>query len=59
MARLQAQKAEVEARLADPALYQDPSRAALDAALEDQAHISRDLGELEAEWLQKQAQLEA
>ena len=59
IARLNAKKAEVEARLTDPAIYQDPARVALDAALADQAHIARDLGELESEWLEKQAQLEA
>ena len=58
MARLNAKKAEVEARLADPALYQNPDRRALDAALSDRAHLARDLGELEAEWLEKQAALE-
>jgi ATP-binding cassette subfamily F protein 3 len=56
--RLNAKKAEVEARLADTTLYQSPSRAALDAALADQAHIAKDLVELESEWLEKQAELE-
>jgi ATP-binding cassette subfamily F protein 3 len=59
MARANARKAEVDARLADPAIYEAASRAALDAALADQAHVARDLAELEAEWLEKQAQLEA
>ena len=58
MARLQTKKADVEARLADPAVYQDPTRKALEAALADQAHVARELGELEGEWLEKQAELE-
>jgi ATP-binding cassette subfamily F protein 3 len=57
--RANAKKAEVEARLADPAIYQDPARTALDAALADQAHIARDLDALEAEWLEKQSELES
>ena len=57
--RLQGRKAEIEARLADPAIYQEASKATLESALLDQAHIARELGELETEWLEKQAQLEA
>ena len=56
MARLNTRKAEIEARLADPAVYQDP--AALDAALQDQAYVARELEQVEAEWLEKQAELE-
>ncbi|MGQ0654416.1 MAG: ATP-binding cassette domain-containing protein [Betaproteobacteria bacterium] len=56
--RLNQRKAEVESRLAEPAIYQDASRQALDAALSDRAHIARELGELEGEWLEKQAELE-
>ncbi len=59
IARLNARKADVEARLADPAVYQDPQRKALEAALADQAHIARELGQLEEEWLEKQAALDA
>ena len=58
MQRLNQKKAEVEGRLADPAIYLDSSRQALDGALSDQAHITRELGELESEWLKKQAELE-
>jgi ATP-binding cassette subfamily F protein 3 len=58
IARLNAKKAEVEKQLADPAIYQDPSRKALDQALSDQAHVARELAELEGEWLEKQSALE-
>ena len=54
--RLGAQKADIERRLADPALYQDPN--ALKTALEDQAYVVRELEQVEAEWLAKQAELE-
>jgi ATP-binding cassette, subfamily F, member 3 len=58
IARLQVRKAEIEARLADPALYQGASKAALEAALLDQAHVGKELIQLEGEWLEKQAELE-
>jgi len=56
MNRLGSQKAEIERRLADPALYQDAN--ALKALLEDQAYVVRELEQVEAEWLEKQAELE-
>jgi len=56
--RLNAKKAELESRLADAALYQPESRDALQAAQFDQANIAKELGQLEAEWLEKQALLE-
>jgi len=56
--RLNAKKAEMEARLADPAIYQDASKAALETVLRDQAYVGKELGQLEGEWLEKQAELE-
>ncbi|HYY60927.1 MAG TPA: ABC transporter, partial [Burkholderiales bacterium] len=56
MSRLSAQKASIEARLADPALYQD--QEALKALLQDQAYVAREIEQVESEWLQKQAELE-
>jgi ATP-binding cassette, subfamily F, member 3 len=50
MAKLNERKAAVEARLADPAVYQDA--AALKAALEDQAYVAKELEQVEAEWLE-------
>jgi ATP-binding cassette subfamily F protein 3 len=50
MARLTAQKAAIEQKLADPALYQDPS--ALSALLSDQAYVAKELEQVEAEWLE-------
>jgi len=56
--RLNAKKAELETRLADAALYQPGARDALEAAQFDRASVARELGQLEAEWLEKQAEME-
>jgi ATP-binding cassette subfamily F protein 3 len=56
MARLGARKVEIEKKLGDPALYQDG--AELKALLEDQAYVAREIEQVEAEWLEKQAELE-
>jgi ATP-binding cassette subfamily F protein 3 len=56
MARLGARKAEIDARLAEPAIYADAE--ALQAVLQDQAYVAREIEQVEAEWLQKQAELE-
>jgi ATP-binding cassette subfamily F protein 3 len=58
ISRVNAKKAQVEADLADPAIYREASRAALHEAQADLAHLARELGELEGEWLEKQAELE-
>jgi ATP-binding cassette subfamily F protein 3 len=57
MEKLSARKAEVEAKLADPAIYRD--RGQLEPVLADQAYLARELGQLEREWLEKQAELDA
>ncbi len=56
--RLNARKAALEARLADATLYQPESKDALQALLQDQAYVGKELGTLESEWLEKQAALE-
>jgi ATP-binding cassette subfamily F protein 3 len=56
MNRLGARKADIERQLADPARYQDAN--ALKTLLEDQAYVVRELAQVEAEWLEKQAELE-
>ncbi|MSQ64217.1 MAG: ATP-binding cassette domain-containing protein [Betaproteobacteria bacterium] len=58
IARLNAKKADMEARLADPAIYLDASKEALETVLRDQAYLGKELGQLEGEWLDKQAELE-
>ena len=59
MARLNAQKADIEARLGDPALYAEARKDDLRTLLLDQAYVGKELESLEAEWLEKQAQLES
>jgi ATP-binding cassette subfamily F protein 3 len=56
MGRLNAKKSEIEAKLGDAAVYQDGE--ALKALLADQAYVLRELEQVEAEWLEKQAELE-
>jgi ATP-binding cassette subfamily F protein 3 len=56
MNRLNTQKASIEERLADPAVYQDAE--ALKALLADQAYVVREIEQVESEWLAKQAELE-
>jgi ATP-binding cassette subfamily F protein 3 len=53
-----ARKTEIDARLADPGLYQDEGKEELKQLLLDQAYVARELAQLEAEWLENQARLE-
>jgi ATP-binding cassette subfamily F protein 3 len=57
LTRLNARKGEIEARLGDPAVYQDAE--AVKALLQDQAYIAKETEQVEAEWLEKQAMLDA
>ena len=57
MKRRGEEMAAVEARLGDPATYQDGE--AYKALLADQAYLRRELDQLETEWLAKQAELES
>jgi ATP-binding cassette subfamily F protein 3 len=56
MAKLNSKKAAIDARLADPAVYQD--RRKIEPILLDQAYVAKELSQLESEWLEKQAELE-
>jgi ATP-binding cassette subfamily F protein 3 len=53
MARLSERKAEIERKLADPAVYQDGE--ALKALLQDQAYVAREIEQVESEWLELNA----
>ena len=59
IAKLTAQKKELESRLADPNLYSDSNGNKLQAGLEEQSRMQRRLQEAEEQWLQLQSQLEA
>ena len=51
MAQLTEEKARLDARLADPAIYQSPDKAALQKSTARQADLVRLLGEAEEKWL--------
>jgi ATP-binding cassette subfamily F protein 3 len=59
MERSGARKAELDALLADPALYAEDGKDRLKALLFEQATLARELEALEAEWLEQQTALEA
>ncbi|QOL48054.1 ATP-binding cassette domain-containing protein [Massilia litorea] len=58
MAKLNAKKADIDARLLDPTIYDADKKDALKTLVADQAFCVRDLGTLENEWLELQEQLE-
>src|SRR5262245_4084926 len=58
MARLNAQKSDIDARLGDPAIYAQERQDDLKALLVEQAYVGKELAQLETEWLEKQAALE-
>jgi ATP-binding cassette subfamily F protein 3 len=59
MAKLNARKAGVDARLLEPAVYEADKKEELKALVADQAFLVRDLGQLETEWMELQEQLES
>ncbi|HVK94415.1 MAG TPA: ATP-binding cassette domain-containing protein [Noviherbaspirillum sp.] len=58
MAKHNLRKAEVDARLADPAIYNDANKEELKALILDQAYLGKELEQLETEWLEQQEALE-
>jgi ATP-binding cassette subfamily F protein 3 len=58
MAKLNARKITVDARLADPAVYDDANKEELKTLILDQAYLAKELEQLETEWLQQQEALE-
>jgi len=59
MAKLNARKSEIDARLLEPAIYEADKKDELKTLVADQAFLVRDLGTLEEEWLELQEQLES
>jgi ATP-binding cassette subfamily F protein 3 len=59
MAKLNEKKADVDARLLEPAIYEADKKDELKNLVADQAFLTRDLSKLEEEWLELQEQLEA
>ena len=58
MAKLNEKKSAIDARLADPAIYEASGKELLKALVIDQAFVARELAQLEREWLEQQRQLE-
>ena len=58
MAKLNAKKADIDARLLEPSVYEADKKDELKNLVADQAFCVRDLGTLENEWLELQEQLE-
>jgi ATP-binding cassette subfamily F protein 3 len=58
MAKLTARKLAVDARLADPAIYDDANKDELKSLILDQANLAKEMEQLETEWLVQQEALE-
>jgi ATP-binding cassette subfamily F protein 3 len=58
IAKRNAQKAAVDAKLADPEMYDQAKKKELKTLLTDQAFYAKELEQLEAEWLEQQEALE-
>ncbi len=58
MAQLNEEKTRLDARLADPTIYQPPDKAALEKSTARQAEVVRLLGEAEEKWLVLHEELE-
>jgi len=59
LAKLNARKSAIDAQLADPALYGEARKDAVNTLIVDQAYVARELAQLEAEWIALQEQLDA
>jgi ATP-binding cassette subfamily F protein 3 len=59
IAKRNGQKAEVDAKLGEPGAYEPANKAKLKLLLADQSFFTKDLAQLESEWLELQEQLEA
>ncbi|WP_394778255.1 ATP-binding cassette domain-containing protein [Undibacterium sp.] len=58
MAKLNLRKQDIDAKLADQAIYEDGNKEKLKALLVDQAYLLKELEQTEADWLQQQEYLE-
>jgi len=59
IAKRNGQKAEVDAKLGESSIYDAANKAKLKQLLADQAFFTKDLAQLEGEWLELQEQMEA
>ncbi|MET0981110.1 MAG: ABC transporter, partial [Telluria sp.] len=58
MAKLNTKKADIDARLLEPSIYDADKKDTLKTLVADQAFCVRDLATLENEWLELQEQIE-
>jgi ATP-binding cassette subfamily F protein 3 len=58
IAKRNEQKAEVDAKLGEPSMYETANKAKLKSLMADQAFYKKDLAALEGEWLELLEQLE-
>ena len=58
LAKLSAQKKTIDAQLAEPSIYDDANKDKLKSLMLDQAYAAKELEQVEAEWLDRQADLE-
>ncbi len=58
MAKCEAKKADIDARLSAPDIYDSARKEELKTLLADQAYLAKELGQLETEWLEQQEALE-
>ncbi len=58
IAKLNARKGEIDARLASPDIYDAANKEELKTLITDQAYCSKELDQLENEWLEQQEALE-
>ncbi len=58
IAKLNARKSEIDARLASPDIYDAANKEELKTLITDQAYCSKELDQLENEWLEQQEALE-
>jgi ATP-binding cassette subfamily F protein 3 len=58
IAKRNAQMSEIDAKLGDTSIYDNPRKAELKTVLTDQTFYKKDLEQLEAEWLKEQEALE-
>ncbi len=59
IAKRNEQKADIDAKLGEPGVYEAANKAKLKSLLADQSFYTKDLAQLEGEWLELQEQLEA
>jgi ATP-binding cassette, subfamily F, member 3 len=59
IAKLTAKKNAIDTTLAGSAVYEEARKEELKSAMQDQAYVAKELEQAEAEWLEKQAELEA